>query len=241
MSIPLSFHMQPVTGSIPLLTNSTPTRVERRTGLDLMTAHGIFRPDFLPPQNSRNMADNPTDADKQKITELGRAFGKDLVSAGQTKAMPDQSFQFNVIHKFLLGKVSLGNVTSVGYSVGNQYRNIFRAGYEDYNVVEDHPDTSYYFYDDNYSTKTKLNGLFNWLLVFGNNQKIEFRNFFNQISDKTSLLRDGRDFYGGSYKRGTELGFQSRSIYSGQLSSDLNLMKAEPTSTGRLVMHILIN
>ena len=104
----------------------------------------------------------------------------------------------------------------------SQYRNIFRAGYEDYNVTEDHPDTSYYFYDDNYSTKTKLNGLFNWLLVFGNNQKIEFRNFFNQISDKTALLRDGRDFYGGSYKRGTELGFQSRSIYSGQLSSDLN-------------------
>ena len=42
------------------------------------------------------------------------------------------------------------------------------------------PDTSYYFNDDIYSTKTKLNGLFNWLFVFGNNQKIEFRNFFNQ-------------------------------------------------------------
>jgi outer membrane receptor for ferrienterochelin and colicin len=168
----------------------------------------------------KNMSGQPTDADRQKITELGRAFSKTWYPHAE-KAIPDQSFQLNVFHKFLLGKVSLGNVTSVGYSVGNQYRNIFRAGYEEYDVAEDHPDTSYYFHDDNYSTKTKLNGLFNWLLVFGNNQKIEFRNFFNQISDKTSLLRDGRDF-GSSFKRGTELGFQSRSIYSGQLSSDLS-------------------
>jgi len=175
---------------------------------------------FPSTEEFKNMSDQPTDADRQRITELGRAFGKTWYPKTD-KAIPDQSFQLNVMRKFLLGKVSLGNVTSVGYSVGNQYRNIFRAGYEDYNVVEDHPDTSYYFHDDNYSTKTKLNGLFNWLLIFGNNQKIEFRNFFNQISDKTALLRDGRDFYGGSYKRGTELGFQSRSIYSGQLSSDL--------------------
>ncbi len=164
---------------------------------------------------------NPDAADKEKVTELGRAFSKTWLPH-EEKAIPDQSFQFNLFHKFLLGKVSLGNVTSIGYGVSSQYRNIFRAGYESYNVAEDHPDTSYYFYDNNYATKTKLTGLFNWLLVFGNNQRIEFRNFFNQISDKTSLLRDGRDFYGGSYKRGTELGFQSRSIYSGQLSSQLN-------------------
>ena len=64
--------------------------------------------------------------------------------------------------------------------------------------------------------------MFNWLFVFGNNQKIEFRNFFNQISDKTTVLSEGRDFYGGSYKIGSELGFQSRSIYSGQINGDLN-------------------
>jgi hypothetical protein len=128
-----------------------------------------------------------------------------------------------VNRKFLAGKVSIGNVTSLGYSVANQFREIFRAGYQAYDRVNDHPDTSYYFNDDNYSTKTKLNGLFNWLLVFGNNQRIEFRNFFNQISDKTTVLRDGRDFYGGSYKIASELGFQSRSIYSGQVSGVFNL------------------
>jgi TonB-dependent receptor len=174
----------------------------------------------------RDLADNPTDEDKQKITELGRAFGKEWTPAKST-ANPDQSFQFTINRKFLLGKVSVGNTTSVGYSVGNQYRSIFRAGYQEYDYVNDHPDTSYYFNDDNYSTKTKLNGLFNWLVIFGNNQKIEFRNFFNQISDKTTLLRDGRDFYGGSYKSGTELGFQSRGIYSGQVNGDFNLNQSK--------------
>jgi hypothetical protein len=169
----------------------------------------------------RQLADNPTDEDKQKITELGRAFNKTWTPEA-TEAKPDQSFMATINRKFLVGKASIGNVTSIGYSNANQYREVFRAGYQAYDKINDHPDTSYYFYDNNYSTKTKLNGLFNWLIVFGNNQKIEFRNFFNQISDKTTILRTGRDFYGGSYKTATELGFQSRSIYSGQLTGSHN-------------------
>jgi outer membrane cobalamin receptor len=169
----------------------------------------------------RDLTDNPTEADKQAITDMGRSFNK-IWTPYKTNAIPDQAFQLNLNRKFLLGKVSIGNVTSLGYSVGNQYREIFRAGYQVYDQVNDHPDTSYYFYDDHYLTKTKLNGLFNWLFVFGQNQKIEFRNFFNQISDKHTLLRTGRDFYGGSYKAASELGFQSRSIYSGQLTGTLN-------------------
>ena len=169
----------------------------------------------------REMADNPSEEDRQMITELGRSFSK-IWSPEATQAYPDQSFMATLNRKFLVGKVSIGNVTSIGYSTANQSREVFRAGYQSYDIVNDHPDTSYYFYDDFYSTKTKLNGLFNWLFVFGNNQKIEFRNFFNQISDKSTILRSGRDFYGGSYKRATELGFQSRTIYSGQLTGHFN-------------------
>jgi len=177
--------------------------------------------DFPSTAEFRALADNPTEKDKQQITELGRSFGKTWTPE-HTTAIPDQSFLVTLNRKFLAGKVSIGNVTSLGYSVANQYREIFRAGYQAYDKVNDHPDTSYYFNDGNYSTKTKLNGLFNWLLVFGNNQRIEFRNFFNQISDKTTVLREGRDFYGGSYKVASELGFQSRSIYSGQVNGVFN-------------------
>jgi len=169
----------------------------------------------------RDLADNPTEADRLKITELGRSFSKTW-SPEASKAIPDQSFQLNLNRKFLLGNISVGNITSLGYSMGNQHRRIFRAGYQAYDQVNDHPDTAYYFNDEVYSTKTKLNGLFNWLFVFGNNQKIEIRNFFNQVGDKQAILRLGRDFYGGSYKSATELGFQSRTIYSGQVSGNHN-------------------
>jgi hypothetical protein len=169
----------------------------------------------------REMADGSTEADKAKITELGRSFNK-IWSPTLTRSIPDQSFSLALNRKFILGHVSVGNVTSLGYSTGNQYRQIFRAGYQSYDVVHDRPDTSFYFNDDAYSTKTKMNGLFNWLFVFGNNQRIEFRNFFNQISDKQTIQRLGRDFYGGSYKSATELSFQSRSIYSGHLGGNFN-------------------
>jgi TonB-dependent receptor len=176
------------------------------------------------PQTSKGfkeLADNPDDADEAKITKLGQAFGKTWTPE-KRKAIPDQSLSLTFNRKFLLGKVSIGNLTSLGYSTGDQFRQVFRAGYQSYNIKFDRPDTSFRFNDDIYSTKTKLNGLFNWVVVFGNNQKIEFRNFFNQYSDKQTMQRIGRDYYGGLDKAGTELSFQSRSIYSGQLGGNFN-------------------
>jgi outer membrane receptor for ferrienterochelin and colicin len=161
-----------------------------------------------------------------EITRLGRSFNK-IWTPDRSKAIPDQSFSFTLNRKFLLGKISAGNVTSIGYSIGDQFREVFRAGYQAYDAVLDRPDTSYYFNDDVYSTKTKLNGLFNWLFVFGNNQKIEFRNFFNQYSDKQTIIRDGND--NGLDKKGIELGFQSRMIYSGQIGGNFNFRQSLST------------
>jgi hypothetical protein len=172
------------------------------------------------------LVENPDENAKARITALGRAFSKTW-SPEKRQSLPDQSFSFTLNRKFLLGKVSVGNITSVGYSTGDQYREVFRAGYQAYDVENDRPDTAFYFNDDIYSTKTKINGLFNWLFVFGNNQKIEFRNFFNNYADKKTILRLGRDNYGGIDKAGSELSFQSRAIYSGQLSGNFNFRQAK--------------
>ena len=176
-------------------------------------------------QEFRELADAPNEADMAKITALGRSFSKTWTPE-RTRSIPDQSIGITLSRKLLLGNVSAGNITSLGYSTGDQFREVFRAGYQAYNTTNDRPDTAYYFNDDIYSTKTKLNGLFNWLFVFGNNQKIEFRNFFNQYSDKQTILRLGRDNYGGIDKSGTELSFQSRSIYTGQLGGNFNFRQS---------------
>jgi outer membrane receptor for ferrienterochelin and colicin len=166
----------------------------------------------------KDLTDNPSEADKDKITALGRSFGKTWNPSAPVKAAPDQSLLITLNRKMHIKNLSVGNTTSIGYSLGNQFRDAFRAAYQQYDEVKDRPDTSYYFNDHIYASKVKLSGLFNWLFIFGNNQKIEFRNFFNQLSNKQTILRTGRDFYGGSYKSASELMFQSRTIYSGQLN-----------------------
>jgi hypothetical protein len=179
-------------------------------------------PDGLPSaKDFKNMADAPNESESAQITAWGREYSK-VWSPEKKKSIPDQSFSLTLNRKFLLGKVSIGNVTSLGYSTGDQFREVFRAGYLTYDAILDQPDTGYYFNDDIYSTKTKLNGLFNWNFIFGNNQRIEFRNFFNQFSDKQTIIREGRAVSDGLYKRGTELSFQSRMIYSGQIGGNFN-------------------
>ena len=83
--------MQQVTGSIPVFRIFTVIRVVKPTGWDLMTEHGPCRPIFLQLQNSGTLADNPSEADKQNITDLGRSFNKTWTPE-LTKAIPDQSF-----------------------------------------------------------------------------------------------------------------------------------------------------
>lgn len=177
--------------------------------------------DFPDPVAFRDLADNPSPEDRDLITKLGREFNKEWTPS-LSQARPDQSLMFGLNRKFLLGKISIGNVTSVNYSYSSQTREVFRAAYQVFDVVNNRPDTANYFTDQNYASRIRLGGLFNWVFVFGNNQKIEFRNFFNQLSDKVTVNRLGRDFYGGSYISANELSFQSRSIYSGQLSGNQN-------------------
>lgn len=169
------------------------------------------------PLKFREIADSPDESEKSQITSWGRSFKK-IWSPEQVRAIPDQSVSFTIQRKVKLGKLSAGNITSVGYSTGQQLREVFRAGYQAYDMVNDRPDTAYYFNDDIYTSRVRLNLLSNWMFALGKNHHIEFRNFFNQYSDKTTLIRSGRDNYGGIDKQGTELGFISRSIYSGQLN-----------------------
>ena len=64
----------------------------------------------------------------------------------------------------------------------------------------------------------------NWMLIFGNNQKIEFRNVFNQLGTTRTTLRDGENFYGGNFERSYELAYESRMIFSSQLGGDFSFL-----------------
>lgn len=156
-------------------------------------------------------------SDKAELQKLGRELNN-VWSPNSSVAIPDQRFQLNIARRFLLGKASTGFINSFNYSISNDIDKVFRADYQQYDTVNDVSDTNYFFNDLRYRTTSKLGVLSNWIIVFGKNQKIEFRNLYNHIGYSQVLDRNGRDNYGGITIRATELGFNSRNTYSGQLA-----------------------
>lgn len=172
--------------------------------------------DFPATTDFRNLADNSTAEDKAEISRLGQEFTK-IWTPDRAGARPDQSVSISLKHRFKAGKFTISNISALNYSNSLSHESIFRAAYQSYDTIRDRPKYSYVFNDLRYAEKVRVGALMNWVFVFGNNQRIEFRNLFNQLGSSRTILRDGQNFYGGSYERSYELAYESRSTYSGQL------------------------
>lgn len=163
-----------------------------------------------------NLADNPTDADRETLNALGRSFNKEWTTTTKTPT-PNQSLNITYARRFLLGNLSVGNLTAFTYSNNYTYYQSFKAAYDGYDVGTDRPFFRHQFTDTRSANTLRLGGLMNWLFVFGNNQKIEFRNILNQSGEQYVNSRDGYDNGFSSFFRQQELFYQSRLTYSGQL------------------------
>ncbi len=160
--------------------------------------------------NSTNAADNA------QVQQLGREMNK-VWSAYEKTARPDLRFAANIGHRFKLKGMDISNITSINYSNTFNHLNIYRADYESYDTLHDKSDTSYSFYDKQYTNTVKASVLFNWSFRFSDRNKIEFRNLFNQIGYNKTTIRDGKLYTDGSTIRANELRYQSRTTYSTQL------------------------
>lgn len=129
----------------------------------------------------------------------------------------DYKFGVTSLQKFLIKKISVGNVTAFNYSNSYDIVNMFKARYQSYDTLNHKPNQNYYYYDDEYTRKIKISLLHNWSLVWGNNQKMEFRNLFIKMGENKTLIREGYNFYGGQHIKGHSLYYGERFIYSGQL------------------------
>ncbi len=172
--------------------------------------------DFPATTDFRQLANNSTAEDKEEIVRLGQQFSK-IWTPERVRAKPDQSFSLSYKKRFTLGKFSVSNISSLSYSSSLSTDEVFRAAYQAYDTIQDQPNFAYHFNDLRFSEKVRVGGLMNWTFIFGNNQRIEFRNLFNQMGATRTILRDGQNFYGGSLERSYEMAYESRSIYSGQL------------------------
>lgn len=166
--------------------------------------------------------------DKTEIQRLGRELNKVWNSTPVT-ALPDQRFQVATSNRFTLGKISVGMINNINFSMTQDLSDVYRADYQTYDTLFDRSDTSYFFNDLRYKSTSKLGALSNWTFIFGNNQKIEFRNLYNHIGASQTIERSGRDNYGGLTIRSKELGFNSRNTYSGQLAGTFTFNESKST------------
>jgi hypothetical protein len=158
-----------------------------------------------------------TQEGKSLITQLGRSLNKDW-TASSYKAGLDQRFSIAGGTKINLGKKTLSNITSINYSNTNNYKNIIRSYYLQYDTLNEKPDTSWRYNDAQYANTAKIGVLHNWSLSFNNKQKIEFRNFFNQQGSAITTLRNGRDFDNlQTLIKSSQFQYTQRTTYIGQL------------------------
>ena len=153
-----------------------------------------------------------TNADKiAQINSISKSFNS-IMTPTKKVAAPDADFQLSMNKRFTVGDFSIGSISSLGYNSTNTNEKSFRAGYVVY------PDTSYRYTQNSYMSRVRVSALSNWVFLFGNNQKIEFRNLFNNYGMSKTVLKQGIDFYYGANERSYELSYESRATYSGQLA-----------------------
>jgi len=170
------------------------------------------------PSNTPNTSDykalfNQIDASKkEQINAVSKSFNT-IMTPFKTTAKPDADLQIGVNRRFRVGDISVGTITALGYNASSTSESAFRAAYREY------PDTSYRFNQMTFQSKVRINALSNWTFTFGDNQRIEFRNLFNNMGANRTVLKTGFDT-NALQERSYELGYESRTTYSSQLAGN---------------------
>lgn len=191
-------------------------------------------PSIIPTtQDFQQIINNPTATNKQLRTDYGRAFNKTWEST-LSKAPIDQNASMLFAGKFKIKKATISNLSTLSYGNSYSFSENTLASYINYDTINDKSVYSYEFNDQCFSKSVSINGLTNWALILNNNHTIEFKNLFNQQGVSKTTLREGTDYYRGIYIKSTELNYNERSLYSGQLNGTHQLYEKNTILTWTL-------
>ncbi|MBN2487178.1 MAG: carboxypeptidase-like regulatory domain-containing protein [Bacteroidales bacterium] len=152
-----------------------------------------------------------------QVIDISKGFGNNWATRSKAP-IPDQGFSTGIQRRFTLGKASFGNITSLNYKYESSFTEARRTEYENYDQ-ENKLITYDFDYSDIRSSQTSTIGLIhNWIMIFGKSQKIEFRNFFNNMGESFLSLRSGNYTYNSEDAKLINHRYRQRSIYSGQLA-----------------------
>jgi hypothetical protein len=171
-------------------------------------------PDGFPRTNALKDANRGS----QLREDAGKSLNNNFV-ANESVAIPDFGLGVTFGRKYKVRGKELTNLTSLNYSQSYQtfQRDFFR--YFEWENREVPVEKRFQFMDDNYAKDNKFSLMSNWSLRLSPNSRIRFSNFFTQIGENETIIRNGTDFL----QRPTDdlrnylLGYRSRTIYTGQL------------------------
>jgi hypothetical protein len=155
----------------------------------------------------------------EDISNVSKLFNNNWDTYSKSPFL-DHSFSIASQRRFLLGKVTFGNLSAFNYGQSNTQIKRDRLEYQDLSEFTGEVEKDFDFKDVISSTNSKMGFIHNWNILYGNNQKLEFRNFLNQNGANSTSIRDGINYYDGKTLRIYDLKFVSRLVYSGQLAGE---------------------
>ncbi|UOQ72654.1 carboxypeptidase-like regulatory domain-containing protein [Hymenobacter cellulosilyticus] len=178
--------------------------------------------------NDRQLPDNiPAQVERQPIALNNIWLPRSL------KALPDLRISLGLSRKYEIGSVYLSNVTSLSYSnTREQYSNLRQRFLREFDPTTNRPQLQWTYDDTQASQAVRLGVIHNWQARLNDRNRIEFRNFLNQYATDEVVHRVGQTLDQGFERDDNAMHYQSRTVYSGQLSGT-----HEVGQTGRSVIN----
>lgn len=152
-----------------------------------------------------------------EILRISALFPNNWESSMKTP-FADQSFSTTFQRRFVVGKVSVGNITSLNYSQSRTQTDVERREYQGWDEIQSKIVENFDFKDVRAKEENKFGVIHNWNIIYGKNQKLEIRNFLNQMGTQSTTLRNGINYYNVETLKAYDLRYESRLVYSGQLA-----------------------
>ncbi|GAB3037097.1 TonB-dependent receptor [Spirosoma pulveris] len=130
---------------------------------------------------------------------------------------PDVRFALNLGRRFDVGDVRVSNLTSINYSMTNQFSNIDLKLYDNGTIANA---VTQQYNDANYARQTRLGILHNWSARFSPGFTLEWKTLFNQLSTTETVVRTGAQVAEGYDVRSYSQRFENRSILTTQLAGE---------------------
>ena len=135
---------------------------------------------------------------------------------------PDLRLSLGINRKFEIGSVYVSNVTSISYSNTQEQNQAQRQRFSFYDPQKPEvlPGKLFDYQDTRSLSAVRLGVIHNYQVRLNDRNRLEFRNFFNQYGTDEVVRRQGVNIDDNQERNDYALHYQSRSIYSGQLSGN---------------------